>query len=81
MAREIRPTYLLVDEAAARQKAHELGLPVIGSVGTLMQAKAAGLIPTVKPLLDAMIREAGFWINSSFYRQVLTQVGEEDVNA
>lgn len=81
LAREIHPTYLLIDEAAARQKALEMGLPVIGSVGTLLQAKAAGLIPAVKPLLDAMIRDAGFWINPSFYRQVLTQVGEWDVSA
>ncbi len=80
LAREIHPTYLLIDEAAARQKALEMGLPVIGSVGTLLQAKAAGLIPAVKPLLDAMIRDAGFWINSSFYRQVLTRVSEWEVN-
>lgn len=44
--------------------------------GVLTESKARGLIVEVKPLLNLMVRRAGFRITDSLYRQVLQSVGE-----
>ena len=41
-----------------------------------MEAKSRGLIPLVKPLLDALINQAGFWIAEPLYKSVLELAGE-----
>jgi predicted nucleic acid-binding protein len=35
-----------------------------------------GLIAVVKPVMDDLIVEAGYWIDSNLYNEVLQQVGE-----
>lgn len=45
---------LIVDDRKARSWAKRLGIRIIGTAGVLIRAKQAGLIPSVKPLLEAM---------------------------
>jgi hypothetical protein len=45
-------------------------------LGILVEAKSQGLIPVVKPLLDALINQAGFWIAEPLYNRVLRLAGE-----
>jgi predicted nucleic acid-binding protein len=54
----------------------QLGLRTIGLLGVLLRAKSAGLLPSVRPLLDALQRDAGFWVSATLYEQVLRLAGE-----
>lgn len=67
---------ILLDERDARQVAQSLGLQIIGTLGILLSAKQKQIIPQVKPLLDAMIDVAQYWVNAKLYEQVLRQAGE-----
>lgn len=76
LALEIGEKRVLLDEREAREIARSLGLQVIGSLGILLLAKNRQIIPQVKPLLDAMINSAQYWVNNSLYSQALSQAGE-----
>lgn len=76
LALELQPDYLLIDEQRGRQRADELGLPVVGLLGVLMRAKNAGLIEAVGPVMEELVMQAGFRIHPTLYQNVLTQVGE-----
>ncbi|MCC5898110.1 MAG: DUF3368 domain-containing protein [Phormidium sp. BM_Day4_Bin.17] len=47
-------------------------------MGILVEAKSQGLIAEVKPLLDALVNEAGFWVAEPLYSRVLQLVSEVD---
>jgi predicted nucleic acid-binding protein len=44
----------------------------------LVEAKSRGLIAEVKPLMNALINQAGFWIAAPLYNSVLQFVNEDD---
>jgi predicted nucleic acid-binding protein len=77
LAVEIRADAVLVDERRGHDVAVQLGLRVIGVVGILLRAKSAGLVSAVKPLLEALDRDAGFWLSESLREQVLKLAGEQ----
>ena len=64
-----------LDDLQARRLAEELGLAVVGTLGILLRARRAGLILSVRPLLDALIAE-GFRIDADLYQEVLNLAGE-----
>jgi predicted nucleic acid-binding protein len=64
-----------LDDLRARQLAEALGLTVAGTLGLLLRAKRAGLVPAVRPLVDAAAAE-GFHINPNLYRDVLELADE-----
>lgn len=76
LAQRLGPALLLIDEARGRRVAVALRLPIIGTAGLLGVAKAAGLIPAVKPVLDALIREHDFRLSERLYAAVLIEAGE-----
>lgn len=76
LALEMQPEVLLMDERAGRQIATDLGLKCIGVLGTLATAKRLGLVPALRPLVDALVSVAGFWIDAALMNQVLRDVGE-----
>ena len=45
---------IILDDRKARMAAQRLGIPVTGTVGILLKAKHAGVIPSLLPLLDAL---------------------------
>jgi predicted nucleic acid-binding protein len=45
-------------------------------LGILITAKRNNLIQEVKPLLDALIEQVGFWIDARLYTEVLQAAGE-----
>jgi len=45
---------VVLDDALARRVAETLGLNVTGTLGLLLDAKRASLIPAVGPLLDQL---------------------------
>ena len=64
-----------LDDLRARQLAEALGLTVAGTFGLLLRAKRAGLVPTVRPLVDAAIAQ-GFHLGPDLYRDVLELADE-----
>jgi predicted nucleic acid-binding protein len=52
-----------------------LGVRCVGTVGVLIEAKKKGLIPLVKPSLDAL-RVSGFYLGDELYERVLRDAGE-----
>lgn len=67
---------LLVDEKRGRRIAISRGLEVTGLPGVLAEAKARGFIPKCQPILDDMIRLAGFWIGADLRTHYLRDLNE-----
>lgn len=76
LAVQLKAGLLLIDEADARKVASNLGLCFIGLLGLLVKAKEKGYIKKVKPLMDRLKGEAGFWIEDNLYQYVLNTVRE-----
>jgi predicted nucleic acid-binding protein len=64
-----------LDDLRARQLAESLGLTVAGTLGLLLRAKRASLVPVVRPLVDAAAAE-GFHVGPDLYRDVLELADE-----
>lgn len=64
-----------LDDFQARQLAESLKVTVVGTLGILLRAKQASLIPTVHPLVDAVIGQ-GFHLSPELYQDVLRLAGE-----
>lgn len=73
---ELEADQVLIDERRGRIVAARLNLRYTGILGILVEAKGQGLIPAIKPLLDALINQAGFWIAEPLYNRVLQIAGE-----
>lgn len=76
LAVEIQADRVLIDERRGRTIASRLNLPYTGILGILVEAKNQGAIAAVRPLLDALIGEAGFWVTEPLYNRVLQLVNE-----
>jgi predicted nucleic acid-binding protein len=68
---------VLMDERLGRQVAQAHGIPVIGSAGILLAAKARGLLPAVAPIL-ATWREWGYFLAPALLEAILTRAGEAE---
>ncbi len=71
LATELGAELILLDEKEGRHAAQRLGLRAIGVVGILIDAKARGAVVSVRPLLDALRRVAGFYLSDTLYDSVL----------
>ena len=76
LAIELKADYLLMDETKGRQIAESYGVKVIGIIGVLIKAKEEGLIAEVKPYLQKLVNEAGFWLNPKLIKTILEIVKE-----
>lgn len=76
LAVEQQATRLLLDESRGRLIAESYQLPVMGSIGCLIRAKQKGMIPAIKPLLDAMQTDARFWVSQKLYQTILAEHNE-----
>jgi len=74
---QLGATLVLMDERDGRNRARRQGLRSMGVVGVLLLAKERGLIPEVRPRLDALHGKAGFWLSDPVYRQALASAGEQ----
>ena len=67
---------VLIDERAGRNAAAMLGLPCIGLLGILIEARRCNMIAQLAPLLDKLQTEAKFWFSPTLKIQVLQLAGE-----
>jgi predicted nucleic acid-binding protein len=78
LARDIQADLVLIDESLGRAVARNLGLRVSGILGVLLEAKNAGELFAVRPILDQLKIKAGFWLDESTFSAVLTLAGEQN---
>ncbi|MFN8285240.1 MAG: DUF3368 domain-containing protein [Chitinophagales bacterium] len=71
LCKTINADLLLIDEKLGRALAKDLGISTTGLLGTLVKAKNAGKIKSVKVIMDSLKDKAGFWITDSLYTEVL----------
>lgn len=76
LALEMKADQVLIDERRGRMVAARLNLGYTGILGILVEAKSQRLISAVKPLLNALINQAGFWVAEPLYKRVLQLVDE-----
>ncbi len=76
LAMERSAGLLLLDERLGRRAAARLGLTVAGTLGVLIAAKDSGLLESMRPVLDALREQAGFWIGDDLHAAVLKATGE-----
>lgn len=77
LALESGADVVLMDERRGRRLAQRLGLRTLGVLGVLVKAKRERRIEHVKPLLEALVSQAGFWIGNDLYARVLREVSED----
>lgn len=65
-----------MDERRGHQVALQLGLKTIGVLGILVQAKRAGLLAAVRPVIDRLEQDALFWIGPRLRARVLSIADE-----
>jgi len=73
--KEVAADYLLIDDKRGRKVAKINQIQTIGSLGVLLQAKRAGLIPSIAPLL-AQISATPIFMNADLIKTVLDLAGE-----
>jgi predicted nucleic acid-binding protein len=66
---------LILDDTLGRRIARLHKLRITGTVGVVVKAKQAGLLPAVAPILFAL-QEAGLWLSDALVTEVLRQAGE-----
>lgn len=76
LALEFETLAILIDEAAGRAMARQLGMLPIGVLGTLVRAKQRGLTGAVGPLIDRLKSELGFFISTALRDEILRIAGE-----
>lgn len=64
LAEERGTRLVILDDKDARQHAKQIGLPVTGTVGILLEAKRSGFIDAIKPLLGTLL-ENGVHLGAS----------------
>ena len=75
LAIEIDDCLLIIDDLKGRKYAKQLGLPIIGTIGLIVDAKLFGIIPSIKPLLEK-IKRTNFRISEQLESILLEKAGE-----
>jgi len=76
LARAVQADVLLIDEKRGRAVARRAGLTVAGVLGELLHAKLSGRLPALRPELQRLRSEAGFFIDAEIEEFILSQAGE-----
>jgi len=79
LALEEPGTPVILDDALARRAAKRLDVPLTGTLGILVDAKQAGLLPVVAPLLDRL-EALRFHLDDRTRAAVLEMAGEPNEN-
>jgi len=75
LAIELEDCLLIIDDLKGRKFASQLGLAIIGTIGVIVDAKLAGVIPSVKPILSK-IKSTNFRFTEQLESLILNRAGE-----
>ena len=64
-----------ISDLKGRKFANQIGLTIIGTIGVIVDAKLAGIIPSVKPVIEK-IRSTNFRITDQLEAIILKRAGE-----
>jgi hypothetical protein len=78
LALELNADVILMDEREGRRAAARVGIEAVGVLGILLAAKSQKHILRVRPLLDALKQDAGFYIDDGLYKEVIRLAQEEE---
>ena len=73
---ELKPEFLLIDEAYGRDIAKRYNIQTKGVLGILVLAKEKGYISQIKILIDILRVEIKFRVSDDLYFKILKQVNE-----
>ena len=73
--KEVTADYLLIDDRRGRKVAKINQIKMVGLMGVLLQAKRAGIIPYVAPLIE-QITASPIFMSENLIRTVLELAGE-----
>jgi len=65
----------IIDDLAGRKCAASLGIPVRGTLGTMLLAKKRAAIPKARPVIEDMMA-AGLYLSTAVVNEALRRVGE-----
>jgi uncharacterized protein len=74
LAQSLRCT-LLIDDLLGRAVARRRGVPIVGVIGMLLQAKRMGHLTHVRPLLEAL-NAAQYRISTALFNEAIRLAGE-----
>jgi predicted nucleic acid-binding protein len=77
LALELSADEVILDDLAARRLAYALRMSVIGTFGLLLRAKKRGLVPLVRPLIEAL-QSHEFHASARLVEGILVAAGEGD---
>ena len=75
LARLMPGSSVVLDDLAARVEADRLGIPKTGTLRLLLDAKARGVIPSVRIPLE-LLRAQGMRLSAAVWQEVMTEAGE-----
>lgn len=75
LAKELRNCLLIIDDLKGRIFAQKNRIAITGTLGIIIEAKLAGIIPTVTPILT-LIKETNFKISKKLEFEILERAGE-----
>jgi predicted nucleic acid-binding protein len=76
LALEVKAAAVLMDEAAGRAMAKQVGLQPLGVLGILLRGKQRGLVAAIAPLTDRLWNELGFFLSAEIRAEILRLAGE-----
>lgn len=77
LAMESAPCLLVLDDQKARKAAQRLNLNYTGTLGIFLKAKRAGVIPSVKSIIEK-VQETNFRYSNKVLDEILSIAGELD---
>lgn len=72
----IKADRLLLDDLNGRRLAKAMGIPVVGTLGILVEAKIQGIIPKLVPVLD-VLKKNRYYIADEILQKALLLTHEE----
>jgi predicted nucleic acid-binding protein len=75
LAIELDRALLILDDNKARKLATKLNLIYTGTLGIILKAKQAGIIPQIRPILEK-VQRTNFRFSEKNYREILSLANE-----
>lgn len=65
----------VLDDGEARAAAKVHAVPLVATLGVILRARRAGLVPAARPLVEGLL-DSGSYLAADLVRQALAKVGE-----
>ncbi len=69
-------TIAILDDRRGRYVARTLGIPFIGTLGLVLEAKRRGVIPAACPMIEHLLRVTDWYLADDVREHALRRVGE-----